>query len=211
MAPEEEITVVGGGAAATPREQDDSGSRTVSGGVAGKNQVHPAPAAPIAQAAAPPPQSLVLPPSKVPAAAWEIAPHEKRLEAHGEIFIPFRVAKSKVIEVENDMRTLRGKHMRIIEQVEGQYKEIAREQEQYYLAYIQRLNAAAQHRDQQQCELLASIRSEADSYRRFAEAKCQELEEEIAALKGDIGERDAYITKTQDAFEAMQREVRYMQ
>ena len=55
-------------------------------------------------------------------AAWEVAPHEQKLEANGEVFIPFRVAKTKVSEVENDMRTLRSKHMKIIEQVEGQYK-----------------------------------------------------------------------------------------
>ena len=103
-------------------EAQHEGDRDCGGGrmrAMGKNQVHPAPPA------APAPAALALPAAARPA-AWEVAPHEQRLEANGEVFIPFRVAKTKVSEVENDMRTLRGKHLRIIEQVEGHYKVRAR-------------------------------------------------------------------------------------
>jgi hypothetical protein len=133
-------------------------------------------------------------------------PWQTKLEAHGEVFIPFRVAKCKVGEVQNDMLAQRDKHVRIVKQVEVHYREIAREQEEYYLAYIDRLNKAALERDQQQCALLAKVRSETNSYRGLAEAKCQELENEIAALQAEIAERDLYITTARDAMAAMQSE-----
>jgi len=136
---------------------------------------------------------------------------QKKLEAHGEMFIPFRVAKGKVSEVQNDMLTLRDKHMNIIKQVEGHYRDIAREQEEYYLAYIQNLNKAAQARDAQQCALLSTIRTEADSYRCIAVAQCQKLEEEITAQQQEIHERDEYIQTQRRAMTEMQQEAERQQ
>ena len=131
---------------------------------------------------------------------------QKKLEAHGEVFIPIRVAKNKVGEVQRDMLAQREKHIWTVKQVEGHYKDIAREQEEYYLAYIERLNRAAQERDQQQCSLLAKVRNETDSYRTLAESKCRELEDEVAALQGEIAARDEYIATTRDAMSTMQSE-----
>ena len=212
IAPEDEITLAGGSEDQSNPQQHAhqvGGGRLAPSSFVSKNQVHPLPASlspavlqaqstlQIAQARqeaegrlveAP---AVVLPaqaPSK-PAVAWNIStisPEEKRLEAHGEVYIPFRVAKNKVSEVESDMRSLRGKHMRVIEQVESHYRDMARELEQYYLAYIDRLNTAAQQRARQQDDLLAAVQTQADDYRRVADAKSQELAEENTTLHDDV-------------------------
>jgi hypothetical protein len=210
IAPEDEITLAGGTEDQTNPQQHAhqvGGGRLSTSSFVSKNQVHPSPASPaslspavlqaqstlqIAQARQEAERRLVEVPAQAPskpAVAWNIAtisPDEKRLEAHGEVYIPFRVAKNKVSEVENDMRSLRGKHMRVIEQVESHYRDMARELEQYYLAYIDRLNTAAQQRARQQDDLLAAVQTQADDYRRVADAKSQELAEENTTLLDDV-------------------------
>jgi hypothetical protein len=210
IAPEDEITVAGGTEDQTNPQQHEhqvGGGRLATSSFVSKNQVHPLPASlspavlqaqstlQIAQARQEAERRLVEAPAvpaqapSKPAVAWNIStisPEEKRLEAHGEVYIPFRVAKDKVGEVENDMRSLRGKHIRVIEQVESHYRDMARELEQYYLAYIDRLNTAAQQRARQQDDLLAAVQRQADDYRRVADAKVQELAEENTTLLDDV-------------------------
>lgn len=210
IAPEDEITMAGGSEDQSNPQQHAhqvGGGRLATSSFVSKNQVHPLPPASlspavlqaqsalqIAQAQQEAERRLVEAPA-VPAqapskpVAWNIStisPEEKRLEAHGEVYIPFRVAKNKVSEVESDMRSLRGKHMRVIEQVESHYRDMARELEQYYLAYIDRLNTAAQQRARQQEDLLAAVQTQADDYRRVADAKSQELAEENTTLHDDV-------------------------
>eukprot|EP00961_Rhodomonas_salina_P002269 31289-Rhodomonas_salina.1 len=86
------------------------------------------------------------PPSARPVqAAWEPSAAEKRLEAHGEVYIPFRAAKAKVnfffrlgrssvnteatggdsvAEVQADMEAMKHQHMQIVNELEGHYKVI---------------------------------------------------------------------------------------
>jgi hypothetical protein len=83
---------------------------------------------------------------------------------------------------------------------------IAREQEQYYLAYIARLNKAAQQRDCDQLVLLDTTRCEADEYRKLAEAKCREMEQAITTLQAQLSERDEYIETQRTALDQMRDE-----
>ena len=126
VAPEDEITpATGPEVHAVPLGQQHEGTRIAA---FGKNQVHPAPVegenaptqsssqqaggagrvtvrknqvqpAPLdAPAHAVPSAVPTLPVQQSKPVAWEVAPHEKKLEASGEVYIPFRVAKSKVSE-----------------------------------------------------------------------------------------------------------------
>ena len=137
------------------------GARGAAAAAGSKAQVHPAPGVALAQPQALPAaaQSAAISPrvrdvqgemqAASRKAAWDVAPQEQtQFEVHGEVFIPLRVAKRKVLEVETDMRTLRDTHLGVISQVEANYKAIAQQQEEYYLGYINRLNSAAQRRDQ---------------------------------------------------------------
>ena len=96
-----------------------------------------------------------------------------------EIYIPLKVAKKKVSEVEADMAAMKAEHIEIIKQLEIHYKEMEKDMQEYFLDYIAKIRKATEIREKQHQVEISKIKAGAAVFAELGERTFVETKDMI--------------------------------
>ena len=108
-----------------------------------------------------------------------------QMEACGQLFIPFAVAKAQIAQVQADMVAMKEQQLTLVDEMEQHYKDIERDLQDYFLAYIKKLKTAAEERELEHASTLLAVEEEAGRFQELAEASMLEATTKIAGLERD--------------------------
>ena len=112
--------------------------------------------------------------------------NENRFDSVEEVYVPLKVAKKKIGEVQADMEAMKAEHLEIIKELERHYKEMEKDMQDYFLNYIAKLKRATEIREKQHLAEIASIKAGTTVFADLGEKTIFEANSTIETLKENV-------------------------
>eukprot|EP00357_Protocruzia_adherens_P031643 CAMPEP_0115011372 /NCGR_PEP_ID=MMETSP0216-20121206/23944_1 /TAXON_ID=223996 /ORGANISM="Protocruzia adherens, Strain Boccale" /LENGTH=1261 /DNA_ID=CAMNT_0002379909 /DNA_START=35 /DNA_END=3820 /DNA_ORIENTATION=+ len=117
-------------------------------------------------------------------------------------FIPAQLAKSHIRKMESDMRSMHQKHVKILNDIDGKYRTIEKETQDYYVVFLDKWRGMAKEKVIQYKRALGGVQVEKNDLKKFTDHVIDDLEQKNRDL---TTEKNNWIKKYNDDMEAAEK------